>query len=199
MGLRLRHLIWPQLIMTTDEKAGKDTPRGWLAVYLRKFKGQDTLRPPRVKTSYILWSAAASFAGIFAVAWLTIRAGVPMMIGSFGASAVLLYAALEAPLSQPRNLIGGHLISALIAVTIYQFWGRNEMTIALAVSISIAVMLWTRTLHPPGGATALIAVDTGQGYTFALFPVLSGAAMLMLVAIAVNNLSKDRSYPRYWI
>jgi CBS-domain-containing membrane protein len=185
--------------MTTDEKTTNDAPPGWLAVYLRKLKGQNALRPPRIKTSYIFWSAVASFTAIFAVASLTIRAGVPMMIGSFGASAVLLYAALEAPLSQPRNLIGGHVISALISVTIYQLWGRDEITIALAVSVSIAVMLWTRTLHPPGGATALIAVDTGQGYTFVLFPVLSGALIMLLVALAVNNLSEDRSYPRYWI
>ncbi|MBF0634080.1 MAG: HPP family protein [Nitrospinae bacterium] len=176
-----------------------DTKPGWFATYFRKFKGQNTPSPHRVKTSYIFWSALASFVGIFTVASLTIHSGVPMMIGSFGASAVLLYSALEAPLSQPRNLIGGHVISALIAVTIFQLFGRDEITIALAVSISIAVMLWTRTLHPPGGATALIAVDSGQGYTFVLFPVLAGAIIMLLVALAVNNLSEDRSYPRYWI
>lgn len=102
-------------------------------------------------------------------------------------------------MAQPRNLIGGHLVSALVSVTVYQLLGRDEITIALAVSMSIAVMLWTRTLHPPGGATALIAVDTGQGYTFVLYPVLSGALIMLMVALAVNNLSKDRSYPRYWI
>jgi CBS-domain-containing membrane protein len=177
-----------------------DANPGWIAPYFRKLKGQpNAIRPPRVKTSYIFWSAVASFAGIFAVASLTIHAGVPVMIGSFGASAVLLYAALEAPLAQPRNLIGGHVISALVSVTIYQLLGRDEITIALAVSVSIAVMLWTRTLHPPGGATALIAVDTGQGYAFVLFPVLAGAIIMLVVALAINNLSEDRSYPRYWI
>ena len=186
--------------MKNDKEAMSDSPPGRLGVYFRKLKGhENAIRPPRVKTSYIFWSSAASFVGIFAVAALTIRAGAPMMIGSFGASAVLLYAALEGPLSQPRNLIGGHVISALTAVTVYQLFGRDEMTIALAVSISIAVMLWTRTLHPPGGATALIAVDTGQGYTFVLFPVLAGAFIMLIVALAVNNLSEDRSYPRYWI
>ncbi len=180
------------------ETASGESP-GRLGAYFRKLKGQNAIRPPRVKTSYIFWSSVASFVGIFTVASLTIRTGVPMMIGSFGASAVLLYAALEGPLSQPRNLIGGHVISALIAVTIYQLFGRDELTIALAVSISVAVMLWTRTLHPPGGATALIAVDTGQGYAFVLFPVLSGALIMLMVALAVNNLSEDRSYPRYWI
>lgn len=41
-----------------------------------------------------------------------------MMIGSFGASAVLLYSAWEVPLAQPRNLIGGHVLSAIVGVTI---------------------------------------------------------------------------------
>lgn len=185
--------------MKNDKETADSQPPGWLGAYLRKLRGQNAIRPPRVKTSYIFWSSAASFVGVLAVASITLRAGIPMMIGSFGASAVLLYAALEGPLSQPRNLIGGHVISALIAVTIHQFLGRSEMTIALAVSISIAVMLWTRTLHPPGGATALIAVDTGQGYSFVVFPVLSGALIMLMVALAVNNLSQDRSYPRYWI
>ena len=185
--------------MKNDKETMSGEPPGRLAAYFRKLKGQNAIRPPRVKTSYIFWSSTASFIGILAVASITLHAGIPMMIGSFGASAVLLYAALEGPLSQPRNLIGGHVISALVAVTIYQLFGRDELTIALAVSISVAVMLWTRTLHPPGGATALIAVDTGQGYTFVLFPVFAGAFIMLIVALAVNNLSEDRSYPRYWI
>lgn len=166
--------------------------------YLGKLKGKKAPVPPRVRTSYIFWSFAASFIGIFTVASITIKAGVPMMIGSFGASAVLLYAALEGPLSQPRNLLGGHVISALIAVTICQLLGRSEFSMALAVSLAIAAMLWTRTLHPPGGATALIACDTQQDYLFTVHPVFLGALIMLVVALIVNNLSEDRSYPKYW-
>jgi CBS-domain-containing membrane protein len=121
-----------------------------------------------------------------------------MVIGSFGASAVLIYAAIDSPLAQPRNLIGGHLISAIIAVLIYQLMGRSDFTLALAVSLAIVAMLATNTLHPPGGATALIAVDSQQGFMFVLTPVLAGVLIMLLVAIVVNNLSSERSYPKRW-
>ncbi len=169
------------------------------AAYLAKFKGQGAQSPPRVRTRYIFWSWVGAFTGIFAVAFITYRAGVPMMIGSFGASAVLIYAAIEGPLSQPRNLIGGHVISAVLAVAIYKLMGNTELSIALAVSIAIVAMLATRTLHPPGGATALIAVSTKAGWTFVIYPVLGGALILLAVALVVNNLASDRHYPKNWL
>ncbi len=74
---------------------------------------------------------------------------------------------------------------------------------ALAVSLSIAAMHATRTLHPPGGATALIAVIGSDkihapGYTYILIPVASGALIMLVIALVMNNLAKKRSYPEYW-
>ncbi len=157
------------------------------------------MAPPRVNSNYIFWSWVGSFTGIYIVAAITYRSGVPMMIGSFGASAVLLYSAIEAPLSQPRNLIGGHVISAILAVAIYQALGKTDFSIALAVSGAIVLMLMTKTLHPPGGATALIAVNSEQGWTFIFYPVFLGAVILLIVALVVNNMSDDRHYPKNWI
>jgi CBS-domain-containing membrane protein len=166
--------------------------------YLQKMKGRGETCPLRANHFYIFWSWTGSFIGIFAVAAITLRAEVPMMIGSFGASAVLIYAAIESPLAQPRNLIGGHLVSALVAVTIYQLMGRTDLSLALAVSLAIVSMQLTKSLHPPGGATALIAVDTGQDYTFVLYPVICGALIMLAVAMLVNNLSSERHYPNHW-
>ena len=174
---------------------GKD----WVSPYLGKIKGQGAAVPPRVRGNYIFWSWVGSFIGIYAVAYITYQAGVPMMIGSFGASAVLIYAAMEGPLSQPRNLIGGHVISATLAVLVYKLFGNTEFSIAIAVSGAIVAMLATRTLHPPGGATALIAVSTKAGWSFILYPVLGGALVLLVVAVFVNNLSSERHYPKNWI
>ena len=82
-----------------------------------------------------------------------------MIIGSFGASAVLVYGAVRSPLAQPRNLMGGHMISAVIGVASYQFLHAHLwLAAAVAVATAIAVMHGTKTLHPPGGATSLIAV-----------------------------------------
>jgi CBS-domain-containing membrane protein len=128
-----------------------------------------------------------------------------MLIGSFGASAVLLYGAVKSPLAQPRNLMGGHVLSAVIGVAAYTVLGEHLwLAAATAVATAIAVMHLARTLHPPGGATALIAVIGGEsihglGFLYALVPAGTGAAVMLVVALLVNNLSGRRRYPGFWI
>jgi len=185
--------------ISLDQKPRDTTKeKSWVAGYIEKFKGRGAALPPPVGFSHVLWSWLGSFTGIFVVAAVTYKAGVPMMIGSFGASAVLIYAAIDSPLAQPRNLIGGHVVSAIVAVSVFQLMGRMDLTVALAVSLAIVAMLITRTLHPPGGATALIAVDSSQGYDFVFYPVLAGAIILLIVALIKNNMSKERAYPERW-
>lgn len=122
------------------------------------------------------------------------------LIGSFGASSVLVYGLVNSPLAQPRNLIGGHVLCAIIGVTVSKLIS-NEIWLAcaLAVSLSIVTMQITKTLHPPGGATALIAVTGGKkieelGYLYVLSPVLTGVLILFAVALIFNNLG-HREYP----
>ncbi len=123
------------------------------------------------------------------------------LIGSFGASSVLIYGLINSPLAQPRNLIGGHVISALVGVTIHKFIpGEVWLSAALSVASSIVLMQITKTLHPPGGATALIATIGSDkikdlGYMYVLSPVLSGVLILFLVALIFNNITPNRSYP----
>lgn len=74
----------------------------------------------------------------------------------------------------------------------------------IAVATSIAVMHATKTLHPPGGATALIAVIGSQkihnlGYLYALIPAGVGPIIMLLVALFVNNIPENRRYPEFWI
>jgi CBS domain-containing membrane protein len=151
------------------------------------------------------WSFLGAFVGMGVIAFLqsyfTERSDNVFLIGSFGASCVLVYGAIQSPLAQPRNLIGGHVVSAIVGVTVYKFmpdvlW----LTAPLSVALSIVTMQITKTLHPPGGATALIAVTGSQkitalGYYYVLVPVLSGALILLLVALVFNNMTKHRRYP----
>jgi CBS-domain-containing membrane protein len=155
------------------------------------------------------WSWLGAFLGILAVALINDKfldgTAQVMLIGSFGASAVLIYGAIKSPLAQPRNLLGGHVISAIIGVSVYKlFPGALWLAAPLAVATAIAVMHATRTLHPPGGATALIAVIGGTkihalGYFYVVAPVGLGAAIMLAVALLVNNIPKTRSYPEYWV
>jgi len=130
--------------------------------------------------------------------------GLAMIIGSFGASAVLVYGAIRSPLAQPRNLMGGHILSALVGVTAFRlFGGQPWLAAALAVSTAIALMHLTKTLHPPGGATALIAVIGSStihdlGYWYVIVPVGLGATIMLLIALLVNNIPEKRRYPEFW-
>lgn len=123
------------------------------------------------------------------------------LIGSFGASSVLIYGSINSPLAQPRNLIGGHIVSAIIGVTVHKLI-PNEIWLssALAVALSIVFMQITKTLHPPGGATALIANIGSEkiktlGYLYVFSPVLTGVLILFFVALIFNNITPNRRYP----
>jgi len=175
--------------------------------YWKKMRG-DTQSPPRVKIAEVIWSWVGSFLGISAVALLHYNvldgSGLKMIIGSFGASAVLIYGAIRSPLAQPRNLVGGHVLSAVIGVAAYRLLGSQPwIASAAAVSTAIALMHLTKTLHPPGGATALIAVIGGEsvhnlGFLYALIPAGLGAAVMLIIALLVNNISRGRRYPEFW-
>ncbi len=189
--------------------------------------------PPRVNLSEIFWSWIGAFLGIAALSYLHFNicltsTDIEMLVGSFGASAVLIYGAPKSPLAQPRNLIGGHVLSALIGVACYKllgtgiasvlaesdsfigaacytFLGTPQMWIAssFAVATAIAAMHATKTLHPPGGATALIAVMASEkihnlGFLYALIPVGAGALIMLVVALIINNIPRSRQYPEYW-
>ncbi len=165
--------------------------------------------PPKVSLSEILWSWIGSFTGIALVAYISYGmidgTGLTLIIGSFGASAVLLYGAVKSPLAQPRNLLGGHIFSAVIGVTCYQLLHPHLwVASSIAVATAIAFMHLTKTLHPPGGATALIAVIGGEGihrlgYLYALIPAGAGAVIMLGVALVVNNIPGSRRYPEFWI
>lgn len=151
------------------------------------------------------WSFVGSFVGIGLIAFIQHEYlhehDNLFLIGSFGASSVLIYGVIHSPLAQPRNLIGGHVVSAIIGVTVHQLLPEILwLTAPLAVSLSIVAMQYTKTLHPPGGATALIAVTGSEkikalGYLYVVFPVLTGVIILLVVALVVNNMTSQRKYP----
>lgn len=176
--------------------------------FWHKMKGSGQ-SPPQVGFLEVFWSWVGSFIGIAAVSLIHYKlldqTSLTMILGSFGASAVLIYGAIRSPLAQPKNLVGGHILSAFIGVTAFQWLGGETwLAAAVAVSTSIALMHLTKTLHPPGGATALIAVIGGGsvhnlGYLYVVMPVALGAGIMLIVALIVNNIPKSRKYPEFWL
>ncbi|KAI1650129.1 HPP family protein [Daldinia loculata] len=132
--------------------------------------------------------------------------GAPMIIGSFGAAAVLEFYAIESPLAQPRSAVLGQFFSSLIGVTIRKLFAlgpmSNEVTWvagSLSCSCAVAFMALTGTVHPPAGATALLAViDEGVAHLgwFLIPVVLLGCVLMQCVALFLNNI--QRRFPVYW-
>ncbi len=175
--------------------------------YIKKMRGGHE-SPPKVNLLEILLSWVGSFVSIAIVAYINQMVvettDQMLLIGSFGASAVLIYGAIKSPLAQPRNFIGGHVISAVIGVAAYQLFPETSwLAGSIAVATAIAAMHATKTLHPPGGATALIAVIGGDkihslGYLYAIIPVGIGAMIMLILALLINNIPRSRKYPVFW-
>jgi CBS-domain-containing membrane protein len=175
--------------------------------YFLKMRG-GAKSPPGVGFRDIAWAWIGSAIGIGLCGYLSSRyfeiRDLTLLIGSFGASAVLVFGAAKSPFAQPRNLLGGQIISAIIGVACSHWCGGHVwLAAALAVSLATAAMLLTKTVHPPGGATALIAVIGGDkiyklGFLYPFLPVGLGVLVLLIVGLVVNNLSRNRTYPEYW-
>jgi len=166
---------------------------------LHKIKGHSAC-PPRPELKQILTGLLGGTLGIGAVAWLTQLAGVPLLMAPFGATCVLLFAAPTAPLAQPRNVIGGHLIAALVGIVLLQLLGNGPLPMAIAVGLAIASMQLCRAVHPPAGANPLVIMLAGiDQYSFLLTPVLAGSVTLVVVALVINNLGAGKRWPSYWL
>ena len=154
--------------------------------------------PPRPALQDVVWAWTGGAIAIAIVAYGSVLVHAPLVIGSFGASCVLIFGFPDSPFSQPRNVIGGHFLASLVGLVFLHFIGSEWWCMALAAASGIAVMQLTRTVHPPAGSNPVIVMMSASGWPFLLTPTLIGAILLVIVAIFFNNLRKGRSYPKYW-
>ncbi|QKS48933.1 HPP family protein (plasmid) [Paenibacillus cellulosilyticus] len=116
-----------------------------------------------------------------------------MLMAPFGASCVIVFALPDSPLARPRNVIGGHAISALTGLIVYHAFGNHMWTLAIAVALSVYLMQLTGTLHPPAGADPIVVILAGAGWSFLFTPVLAGAVILVGLAAVYRQLLKLRA------
>lgn len=132
--------------------------------------------------------------------WALPQAGAVAVIASMGASAVLLFGVPHGQLSQPWPVIAGHVVSAFIGVACARYIPQPAIAAACAVGLSIGAMHQFKCIHPPGGATAFTAVMGDNairqlGFGFVLFPVLTNALAMVILAVIINSAFKWRRYP----
>ena len=140
-------------------------------------------------------SSIGAFLCISALAYLnSFEEGDLWLIPPFGASMVLVMAAHESPLAQPKNVLFGHILSALAGVFVYSILDYSFLSVGLAVGLAIFLMMATKTVHPPAGANPIIAVLGAKGIGFVLMPVAVGASFIVVFAIIYNKLLKRKYF-----
>ncbi|WP_127085997.1 HPP family protein [Dulcicalothrix desertica] len=160
---------------------------------------RSSVHQPSFSYRQILLSGIGSFLGIASLVYLSLHTNYPLIAAPFGASAVLLYAVPESPLAQPRNVIGGNILGALTCIILVHLFGSAPWVQAASVAVAIKLMLLTKTLHPPGGAVALVGAMSHASWGFLFAPVLAGSIIILSCTYAFNNLVAKRTYPKHWI
>jgi CBS-domain-containing membrane protein len=144
------------------------------------------------------WRSAGAAAAVLAMYFLAGFGEMPLMLVPFATSIVLVFGLPEAEPSQPRALVGGHLISAAVGIAFAAATGPSPWAGAIAVGLAMAAMHYTRTFHPPAGIDPLIVVNEHLGWTFLFIPVATGAVLLACFAFLWHNVPAKRTWPARW-
>lgn len=165
--------------------------------FIERIKGKGHL-PPKIKLNDMLLASLGGFIAILVISGLMFYCKQPLLLGSFGASCVLLFGYPDAPFSQPRNAFFGHLISSCVGLACLYIFGPVWWSVAIAVALAIFLMMFTRTVHPPAGSNPVIVFLTHPAFSFAWAPTAIGAFILVVCAVLFNAAARKRTYPVYW-
>lgn len=121
---------------------------------------------------------------------------VALLMAPFGATAVLVFGVPDSPLAQAKNVIFGHMITAIVGIVFAQYVGVTPLTLALATGVAVSAMLLSKTTHPPAGANPLLIMLSGQSWPFLITPVLLGATLIVLVGKGMQLLLKWKAKSR---
>lgn len=166
--------------------------------YLSKMKGKGS-SPLQVNVKDSFTGLTGGFLTILTLIYLTNMTSTEWLMAPFGASCVLVFGVWNAPLSQPRNVIGGHFVATFVGLLIYHLFGNEPWAIAFAIGLAIAMMMLTKTTHPPAGADPLLVMLGSYSWSYLISPVLIGSVVIVIFALLINNLRSNRNYPTFWI
>jgi len=146
-----------------------------------------------------LYSLFGIALGMGIICFTSIHFHVLFLIPSLASSAIMLFMSYQNVFAQPRNVVGGHIMSALAALLILMIWEPEWWSITMVVVLAGLLMIITNTIHPPGGGTAIAAYLGGYSAGVLLGTVIVDTIIIVLVAWVVNSVIAHRQYPRFWI
>ena len=170
----------------------------WRRVQAERARGR--AYQPGFEQHQVLGSWLGALLAITSLGLISAWSHYGLVVAPFGASTVLLFGHPESPLAQPRNVVLGNTLAALVSVACVATLGDAPWVMGLAVGLTIALGQWLRCLHPPAGAVALLGVLLQAKPIFILMPVLSGSVVLLGFAVLFHRLQrKSIPYPHHWL
>lgn len=157
-----------------------------------------TPRPPRPPVQALLLTFGGCAVAIGLAAVVSSSVAVTLLMGSFGATCALVFGYPDVPFSQPRHVVLGHVFCVLVGLAALHWVGSAPWVLALAVGTAAAGMMALRIMHPPAASNPLIVFLGKAAWSFALFPALAGAVLIVAAALAWNNYVRRTPYPQYW-
>lgn len=140
----------------------------------------------------------SGFGGLIAIGLVSLAGymtGNTLLMAPFGATCVLLFSVPQSPLSQPINVVGGHLVSTTVGISLHLFLPTEWWSLGLAVGLAIATMAALRITHPPAGADPLVVFFTDPVWDYIIFPVATGSITLVMIAWLFHKLLVKTPYP----
>jgi CBS-domain-containing membrane protein len=164
--------------------------RNWLGAAKRAIRRDDHRN---MLAGVVAGTGAAIAIGV--MEWFSVESHYPLVIIPFATSIVLVIGSPEAEPAQPRALIGGHLVSALVGLAVLQLTGPHAWAAAAAVGLAVLAMYVTGTFHPPAGINPLLVVSNNLPWSFLFAPVLAGALLLAAFALVWHRWIGGRPWP----
>ena len=146
----------------------------------------------------------SSLAGIFSIITIGVLTVLTyktsygiFLIASFGSTMVLLYGYPESPFAQPKNIILGHFLTALIGIIFLNFFPLPiYLNIPLAVGFGVMLMILLKVTHPPAGGNPIIVIIGSVSFDYLLTPVLIGSIIVVLFGVIINKFLFKKEYPK---
>ncbi len=184
--------------MAWHRRCRRVVSRLWRRIHRERVRGR--AYQPEFHPRQTLASWAGALLAIASLALISGWSHYPLVAAPFGASAVLLFGHPTSPLAQPRNIVAGNTLAALVSVVCVAGLGQSPWAMGLAVGVTIGLGQRLRCLHPPSGAVALLGVLLGAHPSFVLTPILVGSLLLVAMAALFSRQAPwTAAYPQHWL
>ena len=165
---------------------------------IKKFIGGQQTPPPRSDFKKIIVSAVVVGLVIAGLRYLDGEVGTMLLLGTFGATSLLVFVYPDSAVSQPRSVLGAHIIGATMGLLCYQLIGPQWWSLGIAVGLTVALMKFLGVVHPPATSNSIVVFLTNPSWFFLLCPTIAGALIILLVALLYHNLTRESNWPNYW-